>query len=43
MKITNLRTAVIDPDGKIVKIESGNFWKPAELVADLEKTPAPAH
>jgi protein SCO1/2 len=39
--IHNLRTAVIDPDGRIVKIESGNFWKPADLVADLEKTPAP--
>ena len=41
--IHNLRTAVIDADGKVVKIESGNFWKPADLVADLEKTPAPAH
>jgi protein SCO1 len=41
--IHNLRTAVIDPDGKIVKIESGNFWKPADLVADLAKTPAPRH
>jgi protein SCO1 len=41
--IHNLRTAVIDPEGKVVKIESGNFWKPADLVADLEKTPAPAH
>jgi protein SCO1 len=40
--IHNLRTAVIDPEGKVVKIESGNFWKPADLVADLEKTPAPA-
>jgi len=26
-----------------VKTESGNFWKPADLVADLEKTPAPTH
>lgn len=41
--IHNLRTAVIDPDGKVVKIESGNFWKPADLVADLEKTAAPRH
>jgi protein SCO1 len=40
--IHNLRTAVIDADGKVVKIESGNFWKPADLVADLAKTPAPA-
>lgn len=41
--IHNLRTAVIDSDGRVVKTESGNFWKPADLVADLEKTPAPAH
>jgi protein SCO1/2 len=41
--IHNLRTAVIDPTGRVVKTESGNFWKPADLVADLEKTPAPAH
>ena len=41
--IHNLRTAVIDPNGKIVKVESGNFWTPAELVADLEKTAPPAH
>jgi protein SCO1/2 len=41
--IHNLRTAVIDADGRVVKTESGNFWKPADLVADLEKTPAPAH
>jgi protein SCO1/2 len=41
--IHNLRTAVIDSTGRVVKTESGNFWKPADLVADLEKTPAPAH
>ena len=41
--IHNLRTAVIAPDGRVVKTESGNFWKPADLVADLEKTPPPAH
>ena len=40
--IHNLRTAVIDPEGNVVKIESGNFWKPADLVADLDKTAAPA-
>ncbi|HTM05301.1 MAG TPA: SCO family protein [Vicinamibacterales bacterium] len=40
--IHNLRTAVIGADGKVVKTESGNFWTPPELVADLEKTPAPA-
>jgi len=41
--IHNLRTAVIDPDGRVVKTESGNFWKPADLVADLAKTPAPTN
>jgi protein SCO1/2 len=41
--IHNLRTAVIDSTGRVVKTESGNFWKPADLVADLEKTPPPAH
>jgi protein SCO1/2 len=41
--IHNLRTAVIDAEGRVVKIESGNFWKPADLVADLEKTPAPGN
>jgi protein SCO1/2 len=41
--IHNLRTAVIDATGHVVKTESGNFWKPADLVADLEKTPPPAH
>ena len=39
----NLRTAVIDPQGRLVKIHTGNDWTPAELVADLEATPAPAH
>jgi protein SCO1 len=39
----NLSTAVIDPDGKLVKIRSGNMWTPADLIADLEAAPAPAH
>jgi protein SCO1/2 len=39
----NLRTAVIDPDGKLVKVHSGNDWTPDGLVADLEATPAPTH
>jgi protein SCO1/2 len=39
----NLRTAVIDPDGRMVKVHSGNDWTPADLVADLKATPAPAH
>ena len=39
----NLRTAVIDPEGRLVKVHSGNKWTPAELVADLKAAPAPAH
>lgn len=39
----NLRTAVIDPDGRLVAIHSGNSWTPAELVADLKAAPAPAN
>ena len=37
----NLRTAVIDPQGRLVTAYSGNMWSPAELVADLKATPAP--
>ena len=39
----NLRTAVVDADGRIVKVHSGRDWTPADLVADLTATPAPAH
>ena len=39
----NLRTAVIDPEGRLVSMHSGNSWTPAELVADLTAAPAPAH
>ena len=39
----NLRTAVIDPDGRIVTVHSGADWTPAQLVADLKAAPAPAH
>jgi protein SCO1/2 len=41
--VHNLRTAVIDADGRLVTVHSGSMWTPAELVADLEKAPAPAH
>jgi protein SCO1/2 len=37
----NLRTAVIDPEGRLVKVHTGNSWTPAELVADLEALTAP--
>src|SRR5688572_12662187 len=40
--VHNLRTAVIDAEGRVVSVTSGNMWTPAELVADLKKTPAPA-
>jgi protein SCO1 len=32
----NLRTAVIDADGKLVKAYTGNEWKPEQLLADLK-------
>ena len=37
----NLRTAVLDADGRVVKLHTGNSWTPAELLADLKATPAP--
>ncbi len=39
--VHNLRTAVIDAEGRVAAVHSGNMWTPAELVADLKKTPAP--
>ncbi len=33
--IHSLRTAVIDPNGKLVKLYRGNEWKPSEIVNDL--------
>jgi protein SCO1/2 len=41
--VHNLRTAVIDAQGRLVAAHSGNMWTPAELVADLRKAPAPVH
>lgn len=35
--IHSLRTAIVGPDGRVVKVYRGNEWKPAEVVADLEK------
>jgi protein SCO1/2 len=31
----NLRTAVVDPSGKLVKIYIGNEWTPDQALADL--------
>ncbi|HLG54525.1 MAG TPA: SCO family protein [Vicinamibacterales bacterium] len=39
----NLRTAVIDPDGRLVTMHNGNSWTPAELIADLTAVPTPTH
>ena len=33
--IHSLRTAVIGPDGKVVKLYRGNEWKPADVINDL--------
>ena len=34
--VHSLRTAVIGPDGRIVKVYRGNEWKPEEILKDLE-------
>jgi protein SCO1 len=35
--IHGLRTAIIQPDGKLLKVYEGNSWKPEEVVAELKK------
>ena len=40
--VHNLRTALIDAEGRVAIVHSGNMWTPAELVADLRTIPAPA-
>ena len=40
--IHNLRTAVIDAEGRLATVHSGNDWTPAQLVAELKAAPAPA-
>jgi len=37
----NLRTAVIDPQGNVTKIYSGNEWTPAELLTELKSAYSP--
>jgi protein SCO1/2 len=32
----NLRTAIIDPDGRLVKVYTGNEWTPDQILADLK-------
>jgi len=38
--IHSLRTAVIGPDGKLVKLYPGNEWKPQEVIAELNRVAA---
>jgi protein SCO1/2 len=38
--VHNLRTAVIDPQGRLVTVRNGNTWTPADLLADLRAVPA---
>lgn len=33
----NLRTAIIAPDGKIVKLYGGNDWRPADVLKDIQE------
>ncbi|HEX8889808.1 MAG TPA: SCO family protein [Pyrinomonadaceae bacterium] len=33
--VHTLQTALIGPDGKVVKLYSGNEWKPAEILLDI--------
>jgi protein SCO1/2 len=35
--IHGLRTAIIAPDGKVVKVYRGNDWKPDDVLQELEK------
>lgn len=37
----NLRTAVIDPDGKVVRVHEGGEWTPTMLADDLRRALAP--
>ena len=41
--IHNLRTAVVDAEGRLVAVRSGNDWTPAQLIANLNATPASAN
>jgi protein SCO1/2 len=39
----NLMTAIVDADGRLVALHTGNDWTPPELVADLTAAAAPAN
>jgi protein SCO1/2 len=34
--VHGLRTVIVGPDGKVVKVYRGNEWKPSEVVGDLQ-------
>jgi protein SCO1 len=36
----NLRTVVLDADGRVAAIRTGNDWTPEQLIADIRATPA---
>lgn len=38
--IHSLRTAVVTPEGKLLKVYRGNEWKPEEVLSDLRSLPA---
>ena len=33
----NLRTVIIDADGKLVRVYTGNDWSPEQVLADLKR------
>ena len=35
--IHSLRTVIVNPDGKVAKIYTGNEWKPAEVAEEMKK------
>ncbi|MBA3243352.1 MAG: SCO family protein [Acidobacteria bacterium] len=37
--IHSLRTALIGPDGRLVKVYRGNEWKPADVLKDIQNLP----
>jgi protein SCO1 len=37
--VHSLRTALVGPDGKVVKLYRGNEWKPADVLADIKALP----
>ena len=38
--IHSLRTVIVGPDGKVVKVYRGNEWKPADVLKELESVPS---